>query len=829
MNTLKRTVVFLLLLLLKLNSLHAQPPRLLNAAELQLALKKLNVLGSALYIAAHPDDENTALLAYLSRERLVRTAYLAVTRGDGGQNLLGSEKGTLMGVLRTQELLAARRIDGAEQFFTRAIDFGYSKSPEESMAIWGRDKVLSDMVWVIRKFRPDIILTRFPKSGGGHGHHTASAILAEEAFQAAGDPSRFPEQLKYVQPWQPRRLLWNAWPRRWGPRPADLPATLHVDVGTYNPLLGKSYTEIAAESRSMHKSQGFGSAARRGSSIEDFALVAGDPANGDLFDGIDLSWSRLPGGREVGRLLRQAERAFDPEHPAAIVPLLLKAYARLDALPPGYWVKQKKKELLAVLQSCTGLWLEATAGDYSVAPGGTVKVRLKALNRSDAPLVLERVALPYNAGSDLLNRELKNNQPVELQVLIPLPENAELSQPYWLRQKPGKGTYRVDDPTLIGLPENPPALTADFTVRVDRRRLRFDIPVLYRWTDPVAGEQVRPFEIVPEVAVNLEEKAYVFPDQRVKEIRLKLLAGAPDVSGEVRLSLPSGWRATPEAISFSLQDKYDETEVSFTLRPPAKPATGTLTAVVETGRGTWSRSLVTIEYPHIPIQTLFPPAEARLVRVDLRKRGTRIGYVMGSGDDIPASLHQVGYDVTLLSDEDLEGADLSGFDAVITGVRAFNTRPRLKQQRRRLLDYVRSGGTLIVQYNTNRRLVTDEIGPYPFHISRDRVTVEEAAVTFLNPDHPLLNSPNKITQEDFQGWVQERGLYFADEWDGRYQTVLSSHDPGEGPKEGGLLFARYGKGVFIYTGYAFFRQLPAGVPGAYRLFVNMISAGKKND
>jgi LmbE family N-acetylglucosaminyl deacetylase len=829
MRRFKSLIALLIFFQLKLTVVHAQPPRPLNAAELQLALKKLTVLGSALYIAAHPDDENTALLAYLSRERLVRTAYLSVTRGDGGQNLIGSEKGPLMGVLRTQELLAARRVDRAEQFFTRAVDFGYSKSPEETMAIWGKEKVLGDMVWVIRTFRPDVIVTRFPTSGGGHGQHTASAILAEEAFHAAGDPSRFPEQLKYVRPWQPRRLLWNAWPRRWGPRPADLPVTLQVDVGTYNPLLGKSYTEIAAESRSMHKSQGFGSAARRGSTIEDFALVAGDPAEKNLFDGVDLSWSRVPGGRQVGETLEKAYRAFKPEQPSAVLPLLLEAYAGMDKLPQSYWVPVKRKELLDTIRSCAGLWLEAIAEDYSAAPGSVVKINLEAINRSRYRFVWKEIRLPNDSNGTALNQELAYNQPAERELSIRLPQDAEISQPYWLKRKPEKGTYEVDEPRLIGQPESPPPLTARFVLAADGQRLMFDVPVLYRWTDPVAGEQVRPFEIVPEVAVNLEEKVYVFPDTRAKEVHLKLLAGAPDVSGEVRLSLPPGWRATPEAIPFSLQNKYDETEVSFTLGPPTEPATGILTAVVETGRSTWSHSLVTIEYPHIPIQTLFPPAEARLVRVDLRKRGMRIGYLMGSGDDIPASLRQVGYDVALLSDEDLEDADLSGFDAVILGVRAFNTRPRLKTQQRRLLEYVRSGGTLIVQYNTNRRLVTDEIGPYPFRISNERVTVEEAPVTFLDPNHPLLNTPNKITQEDFQGWVQERGLYFADEWDERYQTVLASHDPGESPKEGGLLFARYGKGVFIYTGYAFFRQLPAGVPGAYRLFVNMISAGRMDD
>lgn len=808
----------------------AQPPReVMNAAETKLALKKLSILGSALYVAAHPDDENTALLAYLSGERKVRAAYLSVTRGDGGQNLIGTEQGALLGLIRTQELLAARRVDGAEQFFTRAIDFGFSKSPEEALAVWGRDAVLSDVVWVIRRFRPDVIITRFPSTGeGGHGHHTASAILAAEAFAAAGDAARFPEQLKYVEVWKPKRLMWNAFARGGGGA-GERPGLLTVDVGAYNSLLAKSYTEIAANSRSMHKSQGFGSAERRGSALNGLQTIAGEAPDADLFDGVDLSWRRVPGGEAVGKTLEEAERTYQSENPQALLPLLLSAHREMSKLPADNpWVEVKRRELLDVIRACAGLWIEAVADAPTTVPGSEVRVTSTLVNRSDYPFRLESVRPPFGAGAEAVGAELKNNQPRSTPLAVRVPTNAEFTQPYWLRNAPGKGTHAVNDLRLIGLPESEPALTITATISTpDGDKLLFETPVVYRWTDRVRGELYRPFLIVPAVTMNVEEKVYVFPDARAKAVQIILRGGAGAGAGALRLKAPAGWRVDPESVPVNLSGKNEEVRATFNVTPSSATSTGTLTAEF-TGGGTspLSRGVVTVNHEHIPPQALFPPAEARLVRLDLQRRGERVGYVMGSGDEIPEALRQIGYTVTLLSDNDLDNANLSSFDAIITGVRAYNTRGRLRQAQKRLLEYVEAGGTLIVQYNTSGDVVTGDIGPYPLSLSRDRVTVEEAPVTFVQPEHPLLNAPNKITAADFDGWVQERGLYFPGDWDPRYETPLATHDPGESDRRGALLVARHGKGTFIYTGLAWFRQLPAGVPGAYRLFVNMISAGK---
>ncbi len=829
----------------------AAPTENLSASEIALQLEKLNVVGTVLYVAAHPDDENTAFLAWGAKGRLLETGYLSVTRGDGGQNLIGNETGELVGVLRTQELLAARRIDGARQFFTRAIDFGYSKNPEETFAIWGHEQVLSDVVWVIRSFRPDVIVTRFPTTGeGGHGNHTASAILAGEAFTAAADPARFPEQLKWVKPWQAKRLLWNVF-RFGGDAPRkEAPGQIAIDLGAYNPLLGRSYTEIAGQSRSMHKSQGFGAAERRGTWMNDFKLVAGEPATSDLFEGVDLTWKRYgERGEEVGKTLRRVEEGFRETDPAASVPGLVEAWTAIgrlqdtaaEALPsspskksespysssssiPDPLLSAKRAEVAEAIRACLGLWTEAVAADPSAAPGTDVKVATMILNRSAFPATLEGVTVTH-AAAPLAGGALTANEPRRGTATLVLPADEAVTQPYWLRAPAGKGLYAVADATLVGRPENAPPLTARFAVSVAGATIPFETPVVFRRTDPVKGEVYRPFEIVPPVTATFGEKVYAFGSGAGKAVRIMLVAGAANVSGTLRLKTPAGFAVSPAETPFVLAAKGEEKSLSFTVTPPAGQASGTLTAEATVGGRTESRGLAHVDYPHIPLQTLFPSAEARVLRIDVKAPRLPVGYVMGSGDAGPDALRQMGYSVTLLSDDELETGDLSRYSAIVAGIRAYNTRPRLKQAEQRLLAYAEKGGTVVVQYNTTGELVTDELGPYPFKLSRDRVTVEEAPVTFTQPGHPLLTFPNRLSAADFDGWVQERGLYFAGTWDPRYETPVATHDPGESDKRGGLLFARVGKGAYVYTGYAFFRQLPAGVPGAYRFFVNLVSAG----
>jgi LmbE family N-acetylglucosaminyl deacetylase len=885
----------------------AQPAKVLSSGELQLALRKLNVLGSVLYVAAHPDDENTALIAYCAGEKLCRTTYLSLTRGDGGQNLIGSEQSELLGVIRTQELLAARRTDGGEQMFTRALDFGFSKGPEETLTIWGRERILADVVWAIRKQRPDVILTRFPKTGeGGHGHHTSSAILAEEAFAAAADPTRFPEQLRFVKPWRAKRLMWNAWLPILEARKADLAKLTSIDVGSYTPLLGKSYTELAAESRSMHKSQGFGSSGVRGESMNYFDYVAGDTikprvqssqaaasganssaisvasfsASYDIFEGVDMTWNRVAGGAAVEKLITQALREFQPEAPAAIIPALLKARAALALVGDDYWRTQKRKELDEAIRSCAGMWIEAIAvGEtaYSCVPGGSVRVAASLVNRSQTgsgasvQLWVKSVRFPFGKDTVLAgiantssqgtmqNAAQSAGQGVELQrgkftkieALVPLPATTPLTQPYWLMQPMEKGVFSIADQALIGQPENTP-ITASVVVSIRagsggeaaaNSDIEFTVPVVHRRTDPVLGEVYRPLEVVPPVSLNLPDKSLVFVQGApARMIAVLVKANKANARGRVSLALPAGWSATPASQAFSLANKGDELSVLFAVAPassslsssPASTAASPdqflrAEAVLDDGSVS-NRGMTTIAYTHIPSQTLFPEARARLVALDLKSSVKSLAYLSTASDDVPDYLaqlgSQLGFTVKLLNDDDVDKLNLAEFDAVITGVRAYNTRPRLKQQYRKLMDYVQQGGTLLVQYNTANALVTDSIGPYPFAISRDRVTEEDAPVRLLNPKHPLLTAPNLISERDFAGWIQERGLYFANKWDARYQPLLGCNDAGEPDRQGGLLVAHYGKGAFIYTGYSWFRELPAGVAGAYRLFTNLVHAAK---
>ncbi|WP_128543527.1 PIG-L family deacetylase [Larkinella soli] len=821
-------------------SLSAQPlaglSRPTPAGEILQNLKKLNVVGTALYVAAHPDDENTLMLTYLANERQLRTGYLSLTRGDGGQNLIGPEQGEYIGVIRTQELLAARRIDGPEQFFSRAYDFGFSKSTDEAVRTWGREQVLGDVVWTIRKFRPDVIITRFPPDNrAGHGHHSASGFLAEEAFKIAGDPSRYPEQLKYVQPWQPKRIFWNVFiPGAFlsNKKPDEAGTMVAVETGLYNPLLGRSYGEISAESRSQHKSQGFGVPAARGERIDYLLLKAGEPVSRDPFEGIDLTWKRVPGSEPVQQLVSQAVSSFKPERPSASVPVLVQLYRALNRLDTAnVYVKTKKKEVENLIQQCLGLWFETNPSDFAAAPGEAVRVASTVVNRAEVPVKLVGLHMPAVGRDTTTNLVLKPNDQRTFLTTATLAAGQKISRPYWLQKPVNKGLFQVDDQRLIGLPENPPALTTEFTFDIDGQLFTFSRPWAYKFTDPVDGEIYRPFVVQPEVTANLAEKVYAFADNTPKTVEVILKAGKAGVSGTLKLEAPGGWRIEPAEMPFSLKDKYQEIRASFRVSPPPAYGEGQLRAVVSTSAGTTAYSLRTVAYRHIPTQTLFPAAESKLVKLDIRVTSRNIGYIIGAGDEVPAALQQIGCRVTPLTARELNG-DLSGYDAVVVGVRAYNTEDWLRNYQAKLMEYVKNGGRMVVQYVTpggsfiQNGLKVAQIGPYPFSVGRERVTEEDAKMNFVNPQHPLLNYPNKITDQDFSGWVQERGIYFAQEWDKAYEPIFSVGDTNEAPKQGSLIYARYGKGHFIYTGLVFFRELPAGVPGAYRLFANLISVGK---
>jgi len=806
---------------------HAQQKNL-SSAELLLGLEKLNTLGSVLYIAAHPDDENTRLLSYYSNEKKFRTAYLSMTRGDGGQNLIGTEQGDLLGVIRTQELLAARRIDGAEQFFTRAIDFGYSKNPEETFAIWNKDSILSDVVWAIRKFQPDVIILRFPTTGeGGHGHHTASAILGLEAFSAAADPAKFPQQLRYVKTWQAKRIFWNMF-RVKDEDVKGKPDIIPVDIGTYNELLGKSYGEMASESRSMHKSQGFGAAKNRGIQNDYIKFLNGEPFDGNEFSGILTTWKRIPGSSDISIKLSEVIENFQPLDPSSSVQALLEVrnLIRQD-VKDTYWKNQKLKETEELILACSGFFLEANAETFSVVPGDSLSFTANYIFRSKDSVSMSRVNTPGFSMDTMPGSALAFNVMNSIAGKILIPESQAYTNPYWLEKRKSIGLFTAKDPEMIGMPEAAAPVQVRFEVKIGNDTIIVLRPVVYKWVDPVRGELYRSLEILPAVSLQPSNKINLFSDQKDQEFNISLKANKPESKGTIQLDLPKGWKATPQNLPFELKDKNSEQKFTFRIFPPKEYTEGVLHATVNIDGKISGKSITRIEHNHIPVQTLVQDAEADLIHMDLSTLPLKVAYIEGAGDNIPQALAQIGYQVKMLDDEMLSQGDLSAFNVIITGIRLYNTNDRMNVYQPRLMEYVKNGGTLLVQYNTSNFLssLKSDLGPYPFKITRDRVTDENAEVRIIKPEHKLFNQPNKIQSTDFKGWIQERGLYFAGDYDSKYETLLSMNDNGESPLEGSLIYTNFGKGCYIYTGLSFFRELPAGVPGAYRLFVNLISAG----
>lgn len=806
-----------------------------SAADIHDALKKLNFLGSVLYVAAHPDDENTRLISYFSNEIHANTAYLSMTRGDGGQNLIGKELRESLGIIRTQELLAARRIDGAQQYFTRANDFGFSKNPDETLKFWDKQAILNDVVWIFRKFQPDIIITRFNESSAGktHGHHTASAMLADEAFTAASDKNVFPEQLKSVNTWQAKRLFFNTSWFFYGSidkfNQADKTNLFDLETGVFYPLKGKSNSELAAEARTKHKSQGFGSSQERGSSIEYLEFKQGEkPLNkADIFSGINTTWSRVAGGKPIGNLVMAIEKAFNYEHPEKSISQLIEVYKLIDKLPDSYWKNIKLAETTNLIQACAGLYLEVTTADFYAAPNTKIALSVEAINRSKTEIILKSVGIKGEQAFQNPNQNLTFNQVFNFKDYYTIPSQADFSNAYWLNKKGSVGLFEVSNKNYIGLAETPPALVAQLTVSISGFNLDFELPVVYKKTDPVRGEIYRRFEIAPPVFSEILENVTIFSDDKPKNIKVRVKAGKDDLSGNLTLNLDANWQLSPATIPFTFKSKNDVQEFIFQVTPPKNELVARVNSEVTlNNRQTYQNGYQEIDYNHIPPQLITSPTEVKFVRIPISRKGQNIAYIMGAGDEVPKSLQQVGYNVTLLDDEAINAENLKRYDAVILGIRAYNTVDNLKFKQQILFDYVANGGTMIVQYNTNSRLIIAEIAPYQLHLSQNRVTVEDTKVNLLNPNHEVLNVPNKITESDFDGWVQERGLYFPDTWDAHYDTILGMNDPGESEIKSSLLVAKYQKGYFIYTGLAFFRELPAGVPGAFKLFVNLISLGK---
>ena len=810
----------------------AQAPKKPTSGEIYESIQKLNFLGTVLYIAAHPDDENTRLISYFSNDVKARTAYLSITRGDGGQNLIGPELGELLGVIRTQELLAARRIDGGEQFFTRANDFGYSKHPDETLIMWNKEAVLNDVVATIRKLKPDVIINRFNHKTPGttHGHHTSSAMLGVEAFDLASDKT-YKTHLENDAVWQPKRLFFNTSWWFYGSEEnfnkADKTNLLTLEIGTYYVSKGLSNSEIASLSRSRHESQGFGSTGTRGTEKEYLEFLKGDfPASKNVFDGIDTSWNRVEGGKEIGKILQKTEADYNFKNPAASIPGLIEAYKLIQQLKDAHWKQLKSVEIKEIIAACAGLYLEVVANNASTTANSKNTLKIEAVNRSNANISLESVEIStLNARFDSLV-SLKKNIANTFTLAVTIPSEIEQTSPYWLREKGSIGMYQVSDQHLIGLPETPRNIVANFKVNFNGFVIPFAKNVVYKYNDPVKGEVYKPFEILPEVSASFNEKVYIFADESVQKISVKVKAIKENLSGSLSLNIPEFWNVSPKSFSFNLKEKGEEQNFEFEVKPPSKAAEVFINPVVQIGNDKYTSELVEINYDHIPFQSVIVPSEAKLVRLTIEKKGQVIGYIQGAGDAVPTALRQMGYTVVELNEDDITPEKLVNFDAIVLGIRAYNTNDRAKFYQKFLHSYTENGGTLIVQYNTNSRLKVDAAAPFPLKLSNNRVTEEDAKVRMINPAHELLNFPNKITDKDFEGWVQERGLYFPSEWDPKFEAILGMNDKNDPESKGSLLVAKYGKGNFIYTGLSFFRELPEGVSGAYKLFANMLSIGK---
>ena len=830
----QRLLLVVIITLFSSHNISSQAPIKPNASEVYESIKKLNFLGSVLYVAAHPDDENTRLISYMSNHIKARTAYLSLTRGDGGQNLVGPEIRELLGVIRTQELLTARQIDGGEQRFTRANDFGYSKHPDETLEIWNKEEVLSDVVLAIRQFQPDIIINRFDhrSPGSTHGHHTSSAMLSVEAFDITNNKSSYPNQLEQASVWQPQRLFFNTSWWFYGSQEkfdkADKSNLLEFDTGTFYPSSGLSNTEIAALSRSQHKSQGFGNTGSRGTQMEYIELIKGEIPKDktNLFEGIDTTWNRVKGGQAIGTILNEVETNYDFTNPSASIPQLLEAYRLIQNLEDTHWRTYKTEEIKNIIYACAGLYLEAAAETSQATPGEAIKLNIETINRSSFPIKLETIECNNTSISKQIL--LEENNGFDFTEMLDIPIDQKPTTPYWLTEKGTLGMYQVSDKNLIGKPETPRVFNVSFNLIFDKTPITYTKPIVYKTNDPVKGEVYKPFEVIPEASVKITEKVIIFENNQTKDIPVIVKAGKDNLNGYVQLNYPKDWQVSPEKQNIAIANKGEEQTLIFTVTPPNNQNEGKLIPEVNVEGNTYSKELIEMDYEHIPYQTVLLPSESKIVRLNIQKKGENIGYIVGAGDVVPESLEQIGYKVSILKPEDINPETLSHFDAVVVGIRAYNTLETLKFKQQQLFDFVSNGGNMIVQYNTSHRLKVDALAPYKLELSRDRVTDEMAEVKFLEPNHPILNSPNKITQADFNGWTQERGLYFPNSWGKEFTPILSMHDKGESAKKGSLLVAKHGKGYYIYTGLSFFREFPEGVSGAYRLFANMLSIGKEN-
>ena len=818
-------IQFFLIILINFN-LHSQEENnIYSSSSIISKLEKLNTLGKVLYVAAHPDDENTRLITYLSNEKKYQTAYLSLTRGDGGQNLIGKDLKENLGLIRTQELLEARKIDGGIQFFTSAIDFGYSKNSKESLEFWNEDQILYELVWIIRKFKPDVIITRFNEvSGITHGHHTASSILANKAFRISGNPDIFPDQLEFLESWKAKRIFWNTSTRFFDLSKYSDDEILKIDVGIYNNILGKSYNEISSESRSMHKSQGFGSLKRRGSEKELFILTQGEKYDDNLMDGIDFTWNRLGENNEIIEYINNLVDEYDPKKPYKTVNKLSILYEKVSKINDEDWKKIKLNEIKNLIKACLGLFFESLS-DVSISSiGENIKVNFDAINRSPININLKQVSV---FGEDfLIEKDLINNESFRFEKTIKIPESENFTEKYWLINKPNFGNYDVNEQELIGNADNDFPVETNFVFTVNNIELSYTIPLLNKKNSPTKGDDYKIFNIGLPIYLNPKRYNELVVNSNSQTIEVEVISGKENLDATIYLDVPENIKYEPKYFDLSFKDLNEKKIIKFDLTLPETDSfKENIIVKAKYNDEYYERGIKEINYDHIIQQVRFPLSEIKIIKFNIKTKGKNIAYFMGSGDNIPSFLSLIGYKIDLLTLDQLSTDILSNYDALIIGIRAYNVNKKLIEKTKEIHNYVKNGGNVLVQYNTSRGIDVKDFAPYSFNISRNRTSQENSKVDIINKNHLALNYPNKILLEDFDNWVQERGLYFPINWSDDYETLISSNDSGEKPNHGGILISKIGKGHYVYTSYSWFRQLPSGVSGAYKLFVNLISLG----
>lgn len=823
----KNNIIYIFCALFMQNII-AQKLQTPTPSEIYFKIEKLNVLASAMYIAAHPDDENTRLITYLTHHDKAYTNYLSLTRGNGGQNLISNELGTDLGIIRTNELWNARSIDGGKQFFSTADDFGFSKHPKEAFEKWDKNLLLKQMVYMIRKEQPDVIVNRFDHrtEGTTHGHHTASAQLSKLAFNLANDKNYKDLSQENTETWQPKRLFFNVSWFFFGSKQAfdkaDKSKYIPLNIGVFYNQLGKNNQEIASLSRSQHQSQGFGDMSSRGEEIDYVELVDGDALkSSNLFEGIDTSWNRIKGGNNIQPLVTQLINEYDFKNPSKSINLLTKIYSEIDKLPETIWKTRKQNEVKELIKNCAGLFLDITTNEPYTTPNESVDVKVEVANRSNQNIVIKDVTI--NNNKTIVGKSLAD-QEVYYDYFQTKFTNQDYTNFKFIDNfSDFKNQFNTIKKNEIGL-------------EVNGVYLSYTLPIQYHYKDVVKGEIYKPFHVVPAVSIQFKQPVYISSSNKKQNVSVVLSNYSDtEISGEILVSLVNepNWlkemKQTTTIIpkfkikkNITLKANEQSKEIEFDISE-GKYSVSLIDESSELSLYYPFEEVKWIDYKHIPLNYYLKSVETEVINFDNSKlKKSKIGYIVGAGDEIPQVLKDVGYNVDFINLETVKADELSKYETIIVGIRAFNTESSLKTKNRLLFDYVKNGGTVITQYQTNGNLQTNEIAPYKLTIGRTRVTDENAVVKFINPNEPVLNKPFKITQENFKNWVQEQGLYYVDEFADEFQPVFTSHDFDEKETNGALLIAKHGKGHYIYTGLSFFRQLPAGNTGVLELFINLI-------